>query len=131
MTKTGDAIAARARAMAGVRFRAQGRSVERGVDCIGLVALAVRAKRVRGDYRLRGGSVAALEAGFRAANMRPVKVAIAGDVLVLRPGAEQLHLAIATDAGFVHADAGAGMVVETPGRPPWPVLGIWRKRARG
>jgi len=131
MTKMGDAVAARARRLVGVRFRPQGRSAETGIDCIGLVALAVRAENVRRDYALRGGSLNDLLQGFRAANMRPVKAAIPGDVLVLRPGAEQLHLAVVTDAGFVHADAGAGRVVETPGRPGWPVLAIWRKRARG
>ncbi|QPQ56256.1 peptidoglycan endopeptidase [Allosphingosinicella flava] len=127
----GDKVAARARRLVGVRFRPQGRSVETGLDCIGLAALAVRAKDVRRDYALRGGTAEELFAGFRAANMRPVKASIPGDVLVLRPGVAQLHLAIVTNGGFVHADAGARRVVETPGRPDWPVIAVWRKRARG
>ena len=28
--------------------------------------------------------------------------------------------------GFVHADAQLRRVVERPGEPPWPVIGIWR-----
>lgn len=131
MTKMGDAIAARARAMVGVRFRPQGRSAAEGLDCIGLVAVAARVKNVRRDYALRGGTVAELSKGLRAANMRAVKTAERGDVLVLKAGAEQLHLAIVTDDGFVHADAGARAVVERPGAPDWPVVSIWRKRARG
>lgn len=130
MTKMGDAVAARARGLVGVRFRPQGRCAERGLDCIGLVALAIEAKGVRRDYSLRGGSVDDLAEGLRAADMRPVMKAAAGDVLVLRTGAQQLHLAVATDGGFVHADAGAGRVVEAPGRPEWPIIAIWRKRGR-
>jgi lipoprotein Spr len=131
MTKTGEAVAARARGLVGVRFRPQGRSAQTGLDCIGVVALAVRAKGVRRDYGLRGGSAEEVTEGLKAAGMRPVKKASAGDVLVMKVGPEQLHLAIVTADGFVHADAGARAVVERPGQPDWPVLGIWRKRARG
>jgi len=131
MTKMGDKVAARARRLVGVRFRPQGRDAKTGLDCIGLVAVAVGAKDVRSDYGLRGGSVAELTAGLEKANMRRVKKAVPGDILLLRAGAEQLHLAVVTEDGFVHADAGARAVVERPGRPDWPVLGIWRKRARG
>ena len=35
-----------------------------------------------------------------------------------------------TDRGFVHAHAGIGRVVETPGEPEWPVIGTYRKRLR-
>ena len=46
---------------------------------------------------------------------------------LVRPGPLQLHLMIGTGAGFVHAHAGLGRVVETPGLSPWPVLGWWRE----
>jgi lipoprotein Spr len=41
---------------------------------------------------------------------------------------EQLHLAVRTDIGFVHAHARIGRVVETPGLPEWPLLAVYRKR---
>lgn len=127
MSKRGDAAAARARRLVGARFRPQGRSRETGLDCVGLVAAALRARRVRSDYPLRGGSIAELEQAFGQAGLRRIDVALPGDVLVLGAGPEQLHLAVVTDQGFVHAHAGLGRVVETPGRPEWPVLGLWRK----
>ncbi len=53
--------------------------------------------------------------------------AIAASLLALvRPGPLQLHLMIGTGAGFVHAHAGLGRVVEMPGVSPWPVIGWWR-----
>jgi lipoprotein Spr len=130
MTKFGDAIAARARGCVGVRFRPQGREVETGLDCVGLAAVALRIRNARGGYALRGGSLAELEEALAQANLRRVKQIIAGDVLVLRAGPEQLHLCVVTNAGFVHADAGLRRVVERPEQPPWPVLGIWRLRSR-
>lgn len=38
----------------------------------------------------------------------------------------QLHLMIGTRDGIVHAHAGLGRVVLTPGPSPWPLLGAWR-----
>ena len=54
----------------------------------------------------------------------------AGDLLVCSVAADQLHLAILTDRGLVHADARLRMVVETPGAAPWPVLSVHRRRAQ-
>jgi murein DD-endopeptidase / murein LD-carboxypeptidase len=53
-----------------------------------------------------------------------------GDVMLMEVADEQLHLGIRTDCGFVHAHAGIGFVVETPGLPTWPVVSVYRKRAR-
>jgi hypothetical protein len=49
-----------------------------------------------------------------------------GDLLLVRPGAGQLHLMIRTHAGAVHADAALRRVVERPGAAPWPLVGAWR-----
>ena len=49
-----------------------------------------------------------------------------GDILVMETGRQQLHLAVITPGGFVHADAGIGRVVEGRGAPPWPIIGTWR-----
>ena len=121
-----DEIVARARALIGTRFRAQGRRGD-GVDCVGLVAAALGRSGVRRDYALRGGCLEALRAELVGAELQPAQVAQAGDVLVVRAGAGQLHLGIWTGDGLVHADAGLRRVVERPGEVPWPVVGVWRE----
>ena len=126
-----DEIVARARALVGTRFRPQGRTVADGLDCIGLVALAVDARNVPRDYALRGAPAARLRAGLRAAGLRTagpgaVDDMAAGDVLVLEPGPGQLHLGLFTGTGLIHGDAAARRVVERPLPLPWPVRGIWR-----
>ena len=119
-------IVRRARALVGLRFRPQGRSLDTGLDCIGVAAAALGLDNARCDYRLRGGSLEELERELAAAGLDRVDEASAGDAIAFRPGPEQLHLAIWTGSGIIHADAGLRRVVERPGRPPWPVLGIWR-----
>lgn len=122
----------RARALVGTRFRPQGRG-ERGVDCIGLVlaTLGLEASTTRLNYRLRGDHRDEIERGL-SQHLRkvPASQLRAGDVMLLYAARDQLHLAIRTTAGFVHAHAGIGRVVETPGMPEWPLLGVYRKRAR-
>jgi cell wall-associated NlpC family hydrolase len=122
---SGEAVAARARALVGSRFRAQGRGRE-GVDCIGLVAAALGRADVRRDYALRGGCPARLEAELEGAGLVPGQGVEPGDVLVMRVGPGQLHLGVWTGGGLVHADAGLRRVVERPGEVPWPVVGVWR-----
>ena len=124
-------IVARARALVGARFRPQGRHAGAGLDCVGVAALAVAAPQYRSDYRLRGGSLDALEAELARAGLGRAENMGAGDVLVMRSGPQQLHLGIWTGESLVHADAGLRRVVERPGLPPWPVLGAWRKESSG
>lgn len=122
-----------ARALVGARFRPQGRSPELGLDCVGLVlcAFALSEETVRRDYRMRGDHkrelLATLAGPFRRITPSQKR---AGDVLLLKVAAEQLHLAILTAGGFVHADARRGRVVETPGIPPWPIVAVFRRRNR-
>jgi hypothetical protein len=47
--------------------------------------------------------------------------------MLMRTGPAQLHLAIRTWRGFVHADAALRRVVERPGAPEWEVLGLGRR----
>lgn len=129
MSSRADAIVARARDRIGVRFRAQGRGLD-GLDCIGLVAASLGIEQVRADYPLRGGSPELLAEGLRAAGLRQVARAAAGDVLVMHTGPGQLHLGIWTGQGLVHADAGLRRVVERPGQAPWPVISAWRRSGR-
>ncbi|MBA2467042.1 MAG: C40 family peptidase [Sphingomonas sp.] len=123
----------RARALVGTPFRVQGREAATGLDCAGLIIVTFglpsaqfrRDYRLRGDHRLELARVIALH--FRRmprAQGRP------GDLLMLSVARDQLHLAVQTDAGFVHADAGIGTVVETPGTPKWKTVAVYRRRAR-
>ena len=96
-----------------------------GLDCVGLVALALRAGGYLGEvpsgYALRGGDWGLLDRVLvRVADAEP------GDVLLMAAGPGQVHLGIRTVGGFVHADAGLRRVVERPGIPPWPLIGVWR-----
>ncbi len=129
MTRS-ERIVAAARSAIGAPFRLHGRSVETGLDCVGLVARALIAAGHKGGapdgYGLRGGDVARFGDGLRAAGLRRVRIVRAGDVVLVRAGPAQFHLMLRTDAGFVHAHAGLGRVVEMPGDSPWPVISLWR-----
>lgn len=121
-------VAEAALAQVGVPFRLHGRD-RAGLDCVGVVACALRAGGFEGDvpcgYALRGGQpdrvIATLDAALRRSE-RPC----AGDVILFAVGPGQLHLAIRVEGGIVHADAGMRRVVMRPGGAPWPVLGVWR-----
>ena len=125
-----DNPVARARAHLNVRFRVHGRTPEFGLDCVGLIAAAYALDDgVPTGYSLRSRDLAHWEAvirgrGFvrRHANWRPA------DLLVVRPGPAQIHLGVWTGGSLIHADAGLGCVVETPGVPRWPVLSAWARR---
>ena len=120
----------RARALVGVRFRPQGRCAE-GLDCVGLVCRVfdLPSATARRDYSLRGDHRAELEQGLGKLLRRVSRRALRpGDVMLLEVNAEQFHLGIRTAAGFVHAHAGIGRVVETPGVPQWEIAGVYRMR---
>lgn len=122
------AVVRRARACVGARFRAQGRAIETGLDCIGVVAMAWDLRRaVRADYRLRARGFDALEGELaRVADRVPPGDARAGDALVVDAGGGQPHVVLLTPDGYVHAEAGMRRVVETPGAVAWPVRSAWR-----
>lgn len=121
-----DAIVAAARGCVGVRFRPWGREPALGLDCVGLVAWATGVPAPR-DYALRGGDAARAGAMMERAGLRAIGSGEPGDVLLIDEGMGQLHLAILTDDGFVHADARLRRIVETPGRPAGRILSSWRK----
>lgn len=126
--------AERARALVGAPFRPQGRDTEQGLDCVGLCLLTygLPTDFGRRNYRLRGDHRAELEAAL-AGHFRRIgpRARRPGDLLLLAVAAEQIHLAVLTNAGFVHADARLRRVVETPGEPDWPRLALYRRRRAG
>jgi murein DD-endopeptidase / murein LD-carboxypeptidase len=122
----GEAALARARAALGTSFRLHGRSPVTGLDCVGLVAWAHRLV-VPNGYSLRSTDVARVQQALVAFGFAAGAGACPGDVLLLAPGPGQLHLAIRSTDGMVHADGILRRVVERPGTLPWPVLGSWRR----
>jgi cell wall-associated NlpC family hydrolase len=134
VAEPGEAAVATARALIGTAFRPQGRDPALGLDCVGLViaVFAIDPALVRRDYRLAGpvdeaALRATLDTWFRRvgrARLRP------GDVLLAAPAKRQRHLAIFTGEGMVHADAALRRIVELPGPPPWPIVGVFRRRSR-
>lgn len=126
-----EPVVARARALIGVPFRLHGRD-PLGLDCVGLVACAYGVEDIPRDYALRSDAVARWTALLDARLVRRAESEPApGDLLLMRAGPAQLHLAIWSGAGFVHAHAGLRRVVETPGVPPWPFIGVWFSRKDG
>jgi hypothetical protein len=120
----------RARALVGTPFRPQGRGTQ-GLDCVGVAmeTFGIPAETVRRDYRMRGNHEAELRA-FLAKQFRRVSRTQlrSGDLMLMWVSSDQLHIGVRTEAGFVHAHAIVRRVVETPGLPEWPVIGVYRRR---
>lgn len=122
-------MARSALALVGARYRLHGREAASGLDCIGVIAAALRGAgwvgTVPSGYPLRGGVADEIVARFDAVLSRCDGRA-AGDVLLFAVGPGQWHGAVRTWAGLVHADAGLRRVVERPGAAAWPLLAAWR-----
>ena len=131
MSAAGARVAVAARALVGVRFRAQGRDPALGLDCVGVAVVALRAGgvrvAVRGDYALRS---ARWNARDELAGLVRCDGCAPGDVLLLRVDETQLHVAVRSPSGIVHADAGLRRVVERVGALEWPVVAAWRVAER-
>lgn len=125
--------AQRALALVGVPFRPQGRD-RAGLDCVGLCLVAYRlpVEWARADYRLRGDFRSEIET-FIVRHFRKIVLrdATPGDLMLMQVGPDQLHLGIRSQHGFVHADVRLRRVVETPGQPLWPLLGVYRRLRSG
>ena len=92
------------------------------------MAMGIPEEHVRRDYDLRSADVEGVQNNLLACGMLRIapESADAGDLLLVRSGPAQLHLALLTGPGYLHADAGLRRVVEVPGPVPWPVLSAWR-----
>jgi len=116
----------------GVPFRLHGRAPETGLDCVGVVAACLFAAGYRfetpTDYRLRGDFEGRAQAFFADARFQNVGDGywVAGDILLHRPGPRQIHLAVLTQGGAVHAHIGLGRVVLTPLPLYYDKIAQWR-----
>lgn len=136
MSRAREAFAQAAESLVGIRFRLFGRDTAYGLDCVGLVAAALarsgRSVSVPTGYGLRNADIAdflpfAMRAGLEPCIGDPMR----GDVLLLRPGPAQHHLAIATAPHMiVHAHAGLRRIVAQPlptdPASGMPILRAWR-----
>ncbi len=124
-----------ARTCLGTPFHHQGRTPGVGLDCIGLVVVALRAVgfRVqdRQDYAPRPDGQS-LEKALREHGFTPLpsgEPPQPGDVLLFRYDGQPQHVALATSpTALIHAFAPAGRVVETSLGASWRrrLVGRWR-----
>ncbi|MCC6942299.1 MAG: peptidoglycan endopeptidase [Novosphingobium sp.] len=121
------ALAEAALCLVGVRFRLHGRAPETGLDCVGLVAAAMRgagyAPRAPEGYSLRSASVTRWLGHAEQSGLHPAQVD--GDVVLCMANPVQPHLLIVVPCGFVHAHAGLGRVTFLPDPLPWPITMQW------
>lgn len=128
----GAAIAEQATALIDTPFLLHGRDPGVGIDCVGLVASCLkrtgRSFEIPRDYALRGSYFERAVSFFDRELFRHLKRESAqpGDILLCQPATRQLHFAVTTSQGLVHAHAGLRRVVLTPQPVPWPVTGQWR-----
>lgn len=123
------ALAAAAATLIGAPFRLHGRDAATGLDCVGLVAEALRRAGskpvVPAGYRLRAMSLTRLLPFAEANEFRAADLPDRGDVVLVMVNPVQPHLLIRAERGFIHAHAGIGRVTFMPGALPWPVAGAW------
>ncbi|WP_430416101.1 peptidoglycan endopeptidase [Parasphingorhabdus sp.] len=126
-------LAETARQSCGCNFRLHGRDPQLGLDCIGLVEHCVKAAGrdiiAPNGYAIRQGQPRQFAEFMENAGFAVLPQAEAmreGDILLVRPHPVQLHLLVRLKDGCVHAHAGLGKVVFTPGAPSWPVILIFR-----
>lgn len=131
---TGEDLARAAAALCGTPFRLNGRDPTYGVDCIGLLEVALknagRSIQLPKGYHLRLTNPEAWIPEPAACGFAAVGPPFApGDVLLLRLGQAQAHLAIAGFGhGWVHAHAGLRRVVISPEMPAGEIIVHWRLR---
>ena len=115
-------------------FRLHGHTIETGLDCVGVVLCCLRESapdlQVPANYRVRGAYDERALAFFDEARFQLVDDAswVAGDILQLRPAYRQIHFAVLTLQGAVHAHMGLGRVVLTPLPLPYCKIAQWRFR---
>jgi cell wall-associated NlpC family hydrolase len=128
-TRQIEQMIAAARGCLGTPFHHQGRGPGIGIDCIGLIVVALRAAGFhvhdRTDYGRRPDGKSLIAALAAHGAVQTANIA-AGDVLLFRYDNQPQHAALATGADtMIHSFAPAGKVVETS-------IGVyWRHRLNG
>lgn len=124
------ALAEAALGLIGVPFRLHGRDPATGLDCVGLVAEALRRTGrepvVPEGYSLRSVSVVQFLRCAWASGLVPCDDDDEGDIVLCRMGPVQSHLLVRVPGGFVHAHASLGKVTFMPAPLPAPVSLQWR-----
>jgi cell wall-associated NlpC family hydrolase len=123
------AMVAYARSLVGTPFRHRGRSV-RGVDCIGLVVLALRQVGVTtADERLYGRTPEPEGAKLRQTLVdhfgQPIPELQPGAIVTMQWHGRPNHVGIVGETPYgelslIHADSKMGAVVEHRLADPWP-----------
>lgn len=118
-----ERFVAAARAAIGTPFRHQGRSLERGLDCAGLL---IHAAREAGYSPVDIGAYARRPAGGlleSAIGMQPYLIQVndllPGDILLMRFAGDPQHLAIFSGDTIIHAWAMVRKVCEHRFTPEW------------
>lgn len=126
-------LAKAALSLIGAPFRLHGRDPETGLDCVGLVAEAMRrtgrSPQVPEGYSLRSVSVARFLECAEASGLKRCRKG--GHVLLCMVSPVQPHLLLAVPGGYVHAHASLGRVTLLPAPLPWPVTLQWRLARKG
>ena len=126
------ALACAAQRLVGTPFRLQGRDPATGLDCMGLVIASLLSVGVElelpADYRPRRRSFTIPTSSLHTAGLiRCTGMRATGDILLVRSGPAQVHLAIATyHDRIVHAHAGLGRVVSSTFPAEWAMMHAWR-----
>ena len=127
------AFAEAALGLVGTPYRLHGRSAATGLDCVGVIAAALRGSGHGCDlptgYRLRTGEWAGADDWAARNNFGPATGELeVGDVLMLSPGPGQLHLAVIgpDPTKIVEAHAGLRKVVLNPSPRAHAALRRWR-----
>ena len=127
-----QSLAEAAERLIGTPFRLHGRDPEFGLDCVGLVAVAMRAigrEPVTPEgYGLANRTIdhwlALAETGGWQTTLREAKP---GDLVLVHPAPTRSHLLIRGPRdNFIHAHAGLRRVVSTPSPLVWKVALQWR-----
>ena len=127
-----EMIGLRAQQAVGVRFRLHGRSLETGLDCVGLTAYAIKPVinniTIPRHYTLRFDNIAAPQDFFANTDFSQIDsncVFQSGDIILVAPSCQQLHFLIKHSQHYVHAHSALRRIVETNDLP-FDAIAAWR-----
>lgn len=132
MNNQTSAFADAAEDLVGIPYRRGGRDAQRGVDCIGLVCVALgtigRPVALLPSYEMRNHCIQRFCKLADALGLKRADDDLrSGDILVFKPACAQFHLAIVSNQGLaIHAHAGLRRVTLSPPPFAWPLFATWR-----